>query len=435
MSKPRSGRIAALLMSACFLGANLPLAALAQDGTGDSGTLDQGTTNYTPPQDLTLPTGGGATNTTPTPVPAGTDTSTTTTTTSPAPAVVGATDKPHVSSPAKPVVRPAVSKPATRPASNTPVQGRIEELIQQPGAILPLRALTPKMDTSKPKTTMLKGEVQQIQAATQTNLSASTSQQKPVVQSFPTDYSGTWGGNLTVWTAEYGPLAWQFDPDEARQELNILRKGNSGSVSFNFVSNGGKVSVEPTQVIFTVNSTVNTGQLASQLGGSGANAAQSQALAALLGGGGGTMVIPKMYAMHLGNLGGGIGVTGNYLQSRIAKNEIRELKPGVLEQTIVTRDSDTNSKSGKVRQSYSENVLRFTKVNRDQLYVQVAMVKYNVNGKFENKSVLYGTVTRGQGGMGLPSMIMPGMGQSGGGGQLGGMDQIMREMNKMLGGQ
>lgn len=432
MSKPRPGRIAAFLMSACFLGANLPLAALAQDSTTDSGMLDQSTTNFTPPQDLTLPTAGGATtNTTAAPVPAGTDASTTNSTNL-TPAVVGATDKPPAP-PAKPVVKPAaVSKPATRPASNAPVQGRIEELIQQPGAILPLRALTPKMDMTKP--TMLKGEVQKTQAAT--NLSASTSQQKPVVQSFPTDYSGTWGGNLTVWTAEYGPLAWQFDPDEARQELNILRKGNSGSVSFNFVSSGGKTSVEPTQVIFTVNSTVNTGQLASQLGGSGANAAQSQALAALLGGGSGTMVIPKMYAMHLGNLGGGIGVTGNYLQSRIAKNEIRELKPGVLEQTIVTRDSDTNSKSGKVRQSYSENVLRFTKVNRDQLYVQVAMVKYNVNGKFENKSVLYGTVTRGQGSMGIPSMMMPGMGQTGGGaGQLGGMNQIMREMNKMLGGQ
>lgn len=457
MKKVKPGQFAALILCACCLAANLQTLVFADD-TGDSGTLDQPTSTVTPPSDLGLGaqsapgqqpaagSAGGAQNnsaatTAPSSGTAAAESNSPASTSSPASTIApsattssGPGGAPHAKPQVKPVARPAASsaKPASSAtASSGAVHGRIEELATTPGAILPLRALTPKLDTSKPS--MLKGEVTENVAAGSTTLSGAAGQNKGVVRSFPVDYSGTWGGSLKVWNAQYGPLAWQFDPDEAKQELAILRPGAEGSVSFNFVQdNTGKVQVEPTQVVFTVNSAVSTSQLAGQMGAGGG---QAQALAALLGGGQGTMVIPRMYAMHLGNLPGGIGVTGNYLQSRVAKNEIRELKPGVLEQTIVTRDSDTNSKNGKVRQAYSENVLRFTKISPSQLYVQVATVKYNVNGKFENKCIMYGTVNRGQMGMGGFPSLMGVPGQAGGGNMFGGLEQMINQMNRSLGGQ
>lgn len=438
MSAVQIGRVAvSTFLCVSFLSLQLSTAVLAD--TGDGGTLDQPVNNNTPMQDLVLPDPANTQSTTapspnPSPVFTGNDGTT------PTPAIVGTPSIPAATSKAVPAsAHPIPAKPAAKPAAQGPVTGRIEELCNTSGATLPpLRALVPKLDNSKPL--MLKGEVKENVAGA-VALQGSTGQsQTGVVKSFPVDYSGTWGGTLKVWTSQYGPLSWQFDPDEARQESAILAPGREGTVNFTFAQDStGGVHVEPTQVVYTVQSSMSTSQMSSQLGG---NNAQAQALAQLMGGGSGTIMIPKMYAMHLGNLPSGIGVTGNYLQSRVEKNEIRQLKPGVLEQTIVTRDADTNSKTGKTRQSYSENVLRFTRLNASQLYVQAATVKYNINGKFENKCVMYGTVNRGQASMpGLPGM--PGLGGLGGfpgslgGGQgsMGGLDQMFKELNRTLGGQ
>lgn len=454
MNKVQIGRgVVSTFLCASFLSLTLPLAALAD--TGDGGTLDQPVNNVTPAQDLVLPTptgGDGVTTTTTTTTntnsttdTAGTNSGAGNQTPAPSPPVTVTPSKP---APAAPAAHPAAARPATahptaRPAAQGPVTGRIEELCNTPGAVLPpLKALVPKLDNSKPM--MLKGGVNENVAGAQAlQGSAGQSQGGGVVKSFPVDYSGTWGGSLKVWTTQYGPLAWQFDPDEAKQESAILAPGREGSVNFTFAQDAsGGVHVEPTQVVYTVQSSMSTSQMSSQLGG---NNAQAQALAQLMGGGSGTIMVPKMYAMHLGNLPSGIGVTGNYLQSRVEKNEIRQLKPGVLEQTIVTRDADTNSKTGKTRQSYSENVLRFTRLNASQLYVQAAIVKYNVSGKFENKCVMYGTVNRGQATMpGMPGMPglgglggFPGLGggQGSGAGSFGGLDQMFKELNRSLGGQ
>lgn len=438
MGRPQIGRRAvSAFLCASFLSLQIPAAVVAD--TGDGGTLDQPVNSTTPAQDLILPDPANTQNNAntqdnaaPTPTPSAGDGGSTV-----APAPVTSKPAAPVTSKPAPVARPA-ARPAAKPAAQGPVTGRIEELCNTSGATLPpLKALVPKLDNSKPM--MLKGEIKENVAAAAALHGSAGQSQAGVVKSFPVDYSGTWGGSLKVWTSQYGPLAWQFDPDEARQESAILAPGREGTVNFTFAQDSsGGVHVEPTQVVYTVQGSMSTSQMTSQLGG---NNAQAQALAQLMGGGSGTIMVPKMYAMHLGNLPSGIGVTGNYLQSRVEKNEIRQLKPGVLEQTIVTRDADTNSKTGKTRQSYSENVLRFTRLNASQLYVQAATVKYNINGKFENKCVMYGTVNRGQASMpGMPGLGglggFPGMGSGQGGtGSMGGLDQMFKELNRQLGGQ
>ena len=106
--------------------------------------------------------------------------------------------------------------------------------------------------------------------------------------------------------------------------------------------------------------------------------------------------------------------------------------------------------TGQPRKRYSESVLRFTKVNEQQMYVQAAAVTYGPTKGFQDKVIMYGYVTKGQVAQTNPyaNMMggMPGGGQipgagsifgGGGNGQTpqlpGGMDMEM--IKKMLGGQ
>ena len=144
----------------------------------------------------------------------------------------------------------------------------------------------------------------------------------------------------------------------------------------------------------------------------------------------------------------GAGVGGNQLNSRVLKNDIKQIKPGVLEENIVVAER-TREATGVVRDSFSEVVVRFTKQSASQLYVQAASIKYNQSGKFLCKEIYYGTVTKGvttpdptnpfAGMQGMPGMGgFPGMPTSpGGGGQmpggLDGLNDLIKQMQKGLG--
>lgn len=266
----------------------------------------------------------------------------------------------------------AAQPPAPGPRKPTVLYGRIEEIVAGPGARLPvqLKALTPKLDTSR---------------RLQTGASALLGK---VVSSYPVDWRGFWNGTLKVHAAVFDPIRWQFDPEEASKERELLRPGTQGRVSFNFTSDrGGCIHLEPASVIFSAPMDRSRyaemlNQLQSMLGsqaGQGAMLLQS---------------VPYLYALHLGDLSNGVGVTGNLLQSRVLKNEITQLADGVLEQVVVTYNLVRNPTTGKTRYGYSESVVRFTRQSSNQLYVQAATVSYLQNGKFEDKTILYGTVTR-----------------------------------------
>jgi hypothetical protein len=256
--------------------------------------------------------------------------------------------------------------------------GRIEQLASGPGAKLPqLKALTPKLDTGS----TLKG-------------SASEQSSRPlsgkIASSFPVNWRGTWSGKLKIWSAQFDRIRWQFDPAEANKERELMTPGTEGSVSFTFSNDpSGRIALRPTQVIFSRPmegsryADVFQGMNTSQLGASGEMLAQA------------FRNIPYMYALHLGDLHQGVGVTGNLREAQVLKNEIRELKPGVLEQDIVNYNVDVNRESGKTQKGYSESVLRFYRQGTDRLYVQAATVGYTEKGRFMDKIVLYGTVSRG----------------------------------------
>lgn len=262
--------------------------------------------------------------------------------------------------------------------------GRIEEIAGQRGAKLPisLKALTPKMDTSQPARRPLQANTSAYSG------SLAQSRLPDRVDPFPVDWRGVWGGTLKVYRAEFDPICWQFDADEANQEKAILKPGTTGDVNFEFSQTGSRIDLQPAQLIISV--PIAQTRYADML---------NQMLGGLMGGGGSGaasmagMSVP--YALHLGNLVQGTGVTGNQLQAKLLKNNVRQLAPGVVEQQVITYNAD-RSTNGNVRYTYSESVLRFYRQSSNQLYVQAAMVSYLPNGHFKDKVILVGTVTRGQ---------------------------------------
>lgn len=265
--------------------------------------------------------------------------------------------------------------------ARTMLYGRIEEITGRRGAKLPveLHALVPKMDTSGQEVTVKGG----LQANT---LKAQAA--------FPRDWRGSWAGTLKVFTTEFTPLSYQIDAEEAKKESDLLRPGVSGEVGFEFNDNAGALKLEPAQVVFTApGSKSNYSDMIGQmLGDAGANI-DNQTRDAVNG-----MFanIPMIFALHLGNLDQGLGVTGNLLQSRVVKNDVKQLQSGAIEQEVITYDADRNQKTGKTRYTYTESVLRFYRQSGSQLYVQAAIVSYLSNGQFVDKVVMYGTVNRGQ---------------------------------------
>ncbi len=222
-----------------------------------------------------------------------------------------------------------------------------------------------------------------------------------LTESYPVDWAGVWSGTLKIWTVQFDQRRWTFDATEASQEAELLKPGKEGQVSFNFSSGGSRrIQLEPTQVIFTApmdesryrqsmqQMQQQMQQMMPGLQESFGNALNSDMGMQMM------KTIPYMYALHLGNLTHGTGVTGNRLESQVLSNNIKILPSGALEQQIVTYNEDESASTGKRHFNYCESVLRFTRINREQLYVQAASVDYDRQGTFESKVVLYGTISR-----------------------------------------
>lgn len=326
---------------------------------------------------------------------------------------VEATKSPEIPAPVVPSHSPAGSPaktiaPArheTAPAKPSPpgkpmvLTGRIEELCKgnaTPTLPLKWKKMEPIRDTSLDQSKPLTA------SASSTKLTTGAQQ-----QSYPMDFRGNWVGNLTIFQRTFAPIRWEFDKAEAEKEFRILTPGRMGQVQITFYQKPtGGVAMEPCQVIFTTTTTMS-------------DASQSLGVSAQQLGAMANMQVPVMYALHLGNLTSGVGVTGNQLQSKLMKNDLKQLRSDVIEQQVVTHDSDRNPKTGTTRLSYSESVLRFTRVSSNQLYLQSASVNYRNDGKFCDKVIMYGTLNRSSGVAGptavpgLPNF--PGMGGAGGG--------------------
>lgn len=325
--------------------------------------------------------------------------------------------------PITPAVTPVKPAPVARPtaASQKPIvlKGRLEE-VSGNGANLPvglllgLKSQKAKLaPVAQPKADPLKG----------------------LVASFPTDWAGQWGGSLSIWWTQIDPSYWQWDPENAKETAEVLKRGASGTTTFNFYQNGNAVLVQPARVTFPPRMDQTTQQLP-------ANNAFSQMFGAA-----GTQMMQalntKIPVMILGDYQGQ-GIGANQLNLRVVKNDIKQLKPGLLEQDIITQETERKA-SGELKNSYSETVIRFTKQNASQLYVQAASIKYRNDGHFLDKVIFYGTVTRGQvmpdaanpfagmpGAGSFPGMPTSPSGGAGGMPGLDGLNQLIKQMQNGL---
>ncbi|MBA4078929.1 MAG: hypothetical protein C0508_28120, partial [Cyanobacteria bacterium PR.023] len=137
---------------------------------------------------------------------------------------------------------PAV-KPIQAQATTTKLYGRIEQITSGNGANFPiiLKAMTPQLDNSLVKKP-LSG------AASEATMFSGT-----IAKSFPSDYRGNWGGDLTVWRVEQDPICYKIDPDEAGKVLKIFKSGAKGSTNFMFAQDTrGGIVLAPAKVMFSV---------------------------------------------------------------------------------------------------------------------------------------------------------------------------------------
>jgi len=319
--------------------------------------------------------------------------------------------------------------------------GRIEQLTAGTSASFPivLKAMTAQMDNTPTK--KLSGKTGEDSM----NFSGT------VAKTFPSDFRGNWGGTLTVWNVVQDPSCYKVDPLEATKLMRIFHRGAQGNVNFNFSTDArGGNSLAPAQALFMAapDPAAQSAQMQQMLGGQSLSAmgpmgAMMQQMSANT---------PTPIVFYFGDGGSDAmskGLSGNTFMQHVVSNSLRSLAPNVLEQQIVTRMDETIAATGRPRISYTESVLRFTKLDEQRLYVQAAQVTYWQNHAFKDKVIFYGNVNKGVLAQTNPYAAMmqgvpmggqiPGAGSifgGGGGGQMpqlpGGMEDVFK---KMFGGQ
>ncbi len=330
-------------------------------------------------------------------------------------------------------------KPAEAPkaAPKKPIMlyGRLEEIAGNATPQFPvvLKALTPKMD----KAGLLKGQ------ATTGTLAGT------VEKSYPTDFRGTWGGTLTLGQLVNSPAMYQLDPDETRKVSSLVRPGSQGTANFTFNNDArGNVVGSPVTIVFMVPAS-QTNSFQSAMQQAGGNAMASGAMAGMMQSMMSSMKVP--IAMRFGDFQSDAstpGVSGNSLSISLLSNRIKQLSPGIMEQQMITQENSRIARTGRSYSTYNENVFRFTQRGSSQMYVEVAVVSYDMARRFLRKYVLYGYVNKGAvqqdfsnpysalqqmmgGSGGGGGMQIPGMGGGGAGNPL----QQLQDLQKMFGGQ
>lgn len=273
-------------------------------------------------------------------------------------------------------------------ATTTKLYGRIEQITSGNGANFPiiLKAMTPQLDNSLVKKP-LSG------AASEATMFSGT-----IAKSFPSDYRGNWGGDLTVWRVEQDPICYKIDPDEAGKVLKIFKSGAKGSTNFMFAQDTrGGIVLAPAKVMFSVpGKDVGADQQMAQMMG-GQSFANMGPMGQMMQQMAQSMPVPVIFSFgDIQSSQYAKGLSGNEFVQRTLKNQVRQLAPNVLEQDIVAECNEIMRSTGQPRKRYEESVLRFTKVNSQQMYVQAAQVVFGQDRKFQQKIVMYGYVTKGQ---------------------------------------
>jgi hypothetical protein len=215
---------------------------------------------------------------------------------------------------------------------------------------------------------------------------------------------------------EQDPICFKIDPEEASKVLKIFKTGAKGNTNFMFAQDTkGGIVLAPAQVMFSVpgKDVGAEKQMAQMMGGSfAAMGPMGQMMAQMAQ----NMPVPVIFSFgDIQSSQFAKGLSGNEFVQRTLRNQVRELAPNVLEQQIVAEDNEIMRSTGQPRKRYEESVLRFTKVNSQQMYVQAAQVVYGPDRKFQQKIIMYGYMTKGQVAntnpySGIMPMMQPGSG-------------------------
>ncbi|MBX9722489.1 MAG: hypothetical protein K2X81_13910 [Candidatus Obscuribacterales bacterium] len=270
----------------------------------------------------------------------------------------------------------------TESSTQAPVKlfGRIEQLINEKGAVLPgrMQKMTPLLDT------------------TTSSIQSQTAFSGEEVKSFPLAWEGSWKGFVTVTKRECLELGWLSQPAASYRSSQFFKPGSQLSLICRFNKDGNALSLSPPVASARFTHTADLVKSIIQETGAGSARFSRNPLMGMDPGGmpnDGTTPISRIETFSFGKRYGP-SMGGNFINSDIQSNQLRELAPGTVEQDIVT-SSTTQSMYGvpEAVSSFGESVVRLTRKD-DKLLVSVAYVNYEHDGFCVGKCVLEGTLER-----------------------------------------
>lgn len=252
--------------------------------------------------------------------------------------------------------------------------GRIEELVNGKGASLP-RQLT--------KMTTIIDESIGITGGDESKFSGQ------LIKSFPLEWEGIWKGNVRVIKQENLEICWLSQPAATYRSCQFFKPGSSLSLICRFHRDGGKLELSPPIARATLRHSEDLVEtiLSDEMSGS-----TGQIRLGMINFGK-TIPVSRIESFSFGKrYGPSIG--GNFIDSDVLSNQLRELAAGVIEQDIITQGT-THSMYGaaETASSMGESVVRLTR-NAGKLNISLAYVNYQHDGLCINKCVLEGTLER-----------------------------------------
>lgn len=201
--------------------------------------------------------------------------------------------------------------------------------------------------------------------------SVAVAKQQTKPYSYPQKFNGNWGGRLAITYANY-----DADVPVDRHQLSV---GDQGLGIFSFVTESGKMLLEPSKLWFkpqVARKIKNFAVPKNML--SEAKDPEAKVNTALL------------------DLGGisSVDANGQQVEYSVLKNTLTNLGKNVLEQNIVLRSNRVNAKTGAVRNDYTETVVRITPVRPDLMYSQIGYVQYGPSGVPLAQFICQGWITR-----------------------------------------
>ncbi len=261
--------------------------------------------------------------------------------------------------------------------SKTPLKlyGRLEEVVTQANPKLPSQFLKLKPSLDSDQEATLKASAQKT--------------------SYPSDFVGTWSGNLAVYQNVVSPKYYEIDNAEATNTKKVLKINMQGNVSFDFYKSNHKITLKPATIHFLIPFSETYLAQKSEFQGlkalgnyPGANNQLMQQMSSMLN------QMPNYLDVILGNAQNITGVSGNILENSLISNTVKILSSNIIEQDLIVSGSSQNPTTRKINKNFSETVLKFKKINAQQLYVETASVNYTSHGEFLNKLVFRGYVSK-----------------------------------------